>query len=336
MSMKRKKLFSRIGVMLIMILLFTACSAPANQENTGQQKENVFPEKPIRIIITKSIGGSVDSAIRAIQPFLEKELGTSITLENITDGGGRVASEMVMNAAPDGYTLLVAPFPSAIVGELMYDGKVDFNQMTPIFNISLMYQSVTVKGDSQINTFDDLLELSKTKKLTMAGSGGMGSNASIVQLKLKDIGIKDLAMIPYPGSPEVTAAVMGGHNDISSGATSGKEWFIQDKALKAIAVCAPERLPDLPDVPTFVELGYPNFVVPLTSSIVGPPDMNPEVVKILEEALYKVIEMPEVTEAAEKMTVTINPLDSEGLKELIQSNTELVEELLPKLLEEVK
>ena len=312
--MKRKISAVHMGILFFVVLFFTSGISFAAEK---------YPSKPIRILVTKSIGGSTDAAIRLLQPFLQTELGVPVVLENNTSGGGRVAAMEVYKAQPDGHTLLCAPLPSAIVGQLMYDHEADFMKLTPLFNISMSYQTVTVAYDSKINSIKDLLEVAKTKRLNLAGSGGAGSNASIVYAKLKQMGITNLTNVPYPGAPETAASIIGGHTDISSQSTEGMLSYVQNKQLKILAVCAPERVKAFPNVPTFKELGY-DFIVPLSSSIFGPPNMSADKVRILNAAFRKVLANDKLESAREKMGVALEPLDSEELGKMVKENTAMV------------
>lgn len=291
-----------------------------------------YPVKPIKIIVTKSVGGSVDAAVRLVQPFLEKELGVPVVVQNVTAGGGRVGDATVYTANPDGYTLLAAPLPSSIIGEIMYDGKTDFQKLTPIYNIMQTFQTITVANDSKFNTFKELLEYGKTNKVTLAGSGGMGSNASLVYAKLKSFGMKGITMVPFPGASETAAAVMGGHCDISSQSTDGVLQFVENKTLKVLAVCSPKRVSFLPKVPTFKELGF-DFIVPLTSSVFGPPQMSNDKVKVLEKAFAKAMKDKQLLEMREKMNVALYPLTPSKLATLTKDSTNLVNDMLPFLKE---
>jgi tripartite-type tricarboxylate transporter receptor subunit TctC len=291
-----------------------------------------YPSKPIKIIVTKSVGGSVDTAVRLVGPFLEKELGVPVVVQNITSGGGRVGDEAVYTAEPDGYTLLATPLPSSIIGEVMYNGKTDFQKMTPVYNIMQTFQTVTVGYNSKFKSFKELLEYGKTNKVTLAGSGGMGSNASLVYAKLKSFGMKGITMVPFPGASETAAAVMGGHCDISSQSTDGVLQFVENKTLKVLAVCSPKRIGFLPKVPTFKELGF-DFIVPLTSSVYGPPKMSNDKVKVLEKAFGKAMKNKQLLEMREKMNVALYPLTAGKLKTLTDDSTKLVNEMLPFLKE---
>jgi len=291
---------------------------------------DAYPNKPIKIVVTKAIGGSVDAAIRLVAPLLEKELGATIVVQNMPAGGGRIAAEDVSNTKPDGYTLLEAPLPSAIVGQLMYNSKGDFRKLTPVFNIMQTFQAVTVAYNSDINSFKDLLEKSKTERITMAGSGGMGSNASIMFAMLQKIGVQNLTMVPFPGAAQAAAAVMGGHCLISSQSTAGVEKYVNNKTMKLLAVAGPKRLPNIPDVPTFKELGY-NLVVPLTSSLFGPPGLAADKVATLNAAYQRVLKNKQLEINAEKMHVALYPLNAEELGALVKDNFDMIESILPDL-----
>ncbi len=286
-----------------------------------------YPTKPIKIEVTKSIGGTVDSATRLLQPFMQTDLKVPIVIANVTSGGGRVAALDVFRSQPDGYTLLSAPLPSAIVGQLMYDSEADFLKLTPIFNIMQTFQTITVAYNSKINSFKDLVELSKTKRITLAGSGGAGSNASIVYAKLKSLGIKNLTMVPFPGASETAVAVMGGHCDVSSQASDGVLPYVENKQLKVLAVCSPERIKFLPNVPTFKELGY-DFVVPLTASVFGPPKMTADKVKILNDSFRKALADAKFESVRQKMNVAVYPMNSNELAKMVKEHFAMIKSTL--------
>lgn len=320
----KKQGFLIASLILICSVVVSAVCFPAVSFSAEK-----YPSKPITILVTKSIGGSVDAAIRLIQPFLQKELGVPIAVQNLTSGGGRVAAGDVYKAEPDGYTLLAAPLPSAIIGQLQYNDKSDFHKFTPIFNVMQTFQTITVNYDSKVNSMKDLIALSKTKRVTLAGSGGAGSNASVVYAKLKQIGMKNLVMVPFPGASETAAAVMGNICDISSQSTDGVLTFVQNKTLKVLAVCSSERINFLPQVPTLRELGYKDFVVPLTSSVFGPPQMSNDKVKILEDAYQKVLANEQLQSMRAKMNVAIYPLMSKELSKLVKDSFKLIQETMP-------
>lgn len=319
-TMKRFFTWINGGLLISFVLI--------NFMNAGvSYSEDKYPSKPIKIEVTKSIGGSTDSALRLLQPFMQTDLKVPIVIANVTSGGGRVAALDVFRSQPDGYTLLCAPLPSAIVGQLMYDSEADFLKLTPIFNIAQTFQTVTVAYNSKINSFKDLLELSKTRRLTLAGSGGAGSNASIVYAKLKGLGITNLTMVPFPGASETAVAVMGGHCDLSSQSTDGVLTYVENKQLKVVAVCAPERIKFLPNVPTFKELGY-DFIVPLTSSIFGPPKMVPQRVQILNNVFRKALTNEKFESVRQKMNVAVYPLNSNELGKLAKEHYAMIKNTL--------
>ena len=216
-----------------------------------------FPEKPITYIIPFNPGGESDITARLQEPELEKDLGVAINVTHKPGGGGAVAwSDFQRTAKPDGYTIVGCNIPH-IIGQPMI--RKDAGYKTDGFKVIMWFHFtpnvLVVSKDSPYKTLDDFIKFAKKKPFvgTVGGSGTYSANHLETIRFMKAAGIK-LTYVPYTGTGPVIPALMGGH---IKGAMSYSPVSVNYKdKFRTLAVAAEERVPALPDVPTFKELGY--------------------------------------------------------------------------------
>ena len=216
-----------------------------------------FPEKPITYIIPFNPGGESDVTARLQEPNLEKFLGVSVNVTHKPGGGGAVAwSEFQRTAQPDGYTIIGCNIPH-IIGQPMI--RKDAGYKTDGFKVIMWFHFtpnvLVVSKDSEFKTLDDFIAFAKKRPFvaTVGGSGTYSANHLETLRLMKAAGV-DLTYVPYTGTGPVIPAVMGGHIKAAmSYSMVGVQY--KDK-FRTLAVAAEERVPALPDVPTFKELGY--------------------------------------------------------------------------------
>src|SRR3989304_1217426 len=164
-----------------------------------------FPSKPIKLIVTAGAGGGEDTEARALAPFVEKHLKTSVVIENQPGAGGKIAFEKFQKTEPDGYTLITYTFPKSVIIE--YQGKTNYRtkDFTPIFAWSRSSQLLVVNGETW-KTFDEFLKAAKGKPLS-GGLSGRGSTTHLMGLiALDELGIDKDNWVPYEGSAGSVAA----------------------------------------------------------------------------------------------------------------------------------
>jgi tripartite-type tricarboxylate transporter receptor subunit TctC len=213
-----------------------------------------WPQRPLRILVGTSPGGSPDIIGRLLADKLAERLGQTITVENNTGGGGGIAASMVSHAPPDGttMTLLTAGYASgAAIGKFPFDGDNTFGFLSMVCAYPFVY---AVPKDSPIQSFPDMLARAKANpgKLTYV----ITSLGSVYHLIGSWVGSKagvDMVPVPYRGSANAVTDVMGGRVDVMvDTATSGFP-RIASGQFRALAVTSPQRYPLLPDAPTVAE-----------------------------------------------------------------------------------
>ena len=216
-----------------------------------------YPEKPITFVVPYSAGGSSDTLVRGMQPYLEKALGATIVPKNITGGGGAVGmSQALFSSKADGYTVTL---PSNAVFGLEGLGNVpwkhtDFDLVARIITEDY---SITVRADAPWKTLKEFIADVKSKpgKIKI-GFSGFGSSTHIVGAAFADEFGLDMQFVPYKGGSKTVAATMGGHIDVNTHHPAETKAGVDAGKLRVLATMGPKRSNLYPNVPTMMELGY--------------------------------------------------------------------------------
>lgn len=261
-----------------------------------------YPSKPIRLIVPFAAGGTTDLMARIVADPLGKLLGQAVVVDNKMGGGGVIGAAELARAAPDGYTLGLATASStatnpAINPKVPYDPLKDFS---PIANMALTPNVLAVNPVFPAKDFAGLLTELRRKPghydYASSGTGGIGH----LQMELfKSLTQTFIVHIPYSGGGPALRDTVGGQVMIIFDNLPSALPHIKDKRLLAMAVAAPERLADLPGVPTFKELGLEPVNRPAFYGIYGPKGMPKELVQKLNAALLKVLQDPAVVKRIE-------------------------------------
>ena len=286
----------------IAIAAVAACSALA----AGAQQ---YPSKPVKIVAPVQPGGGVDLTARTVAEQLGKSMGQSFIVENISGGGGVIASQTVARAAPDGYTLMLGYVAThgtvPAVRKVPYDAVKDF---TPIAMVVGTPNVLVVGSQVPVNDMKGLVEYAKKNKVSY-GSAGQGSLTHLAMEQFRAAAGFDAVHAAYRGIGPAITDVLGGTTQMMMPGLAAAMPHIKAGKMKPIAVTGKKRHPLLPDTPTFEELGFKDFDGVQWYSIVGPAKMPPEIVKRLNEEINKAIATPELRqrlagEALEPMPMT--------------------------------
>jgi len=302
----------------------------APKESAQEQKTVKFPEKPINYIIPFNPGGESDITARAQQKPLEEALGVNIVIQYKIGGGGALGWQELVNSKPDGYTVAGFNLPHIILQPLMSsDTGYKTEQVAPIYLFQATPNILAVRKDSDIKTVDDFVKYAKANPgaVTISGSGSYSANHLGVLEFNKAAGI-ETTYVPASGSGDAVPQLLGGH--ITALMTYTTMGITNSKDMRILAVASEKRVPALPDVPTFKELGY-DYVEGAYRGIAGPPGMSDEVVKILADANQKVNENPEYRKKLENMGFEILDIGPEESKKLIAEKMEYYAEILKEL-----
>ena len=234
-----------------------------------------YPTRPVRIIVGFPPGGGVDTAARLVGQWLSERLGQSFVVENRPGAASNVATEAVVRAAPDGYTLLLAFSVNAINATLYDNLKFNFiREIAPVAAIIREPDVMVVNPSVPAVTVAEFIAYAKANphKLNM-GSGGTGTPSHVIGELLKMMTGTDLVHVPYRGISPALTDLLGGQVQIMFASTSSSIGYIKTGRLRALAVTTTTRSEQLPDVPTVAD-----FVPGFEASIwygVGAPETTP-------------------------------------------------------------
>jgi tripartite-type tricarboxylate transporter receptor subunit TctC len=235
-------------------LLGLACTASAQTD--------AFPSRPIRLIMPFSAGGPTDMIARVVAQSLTGRLGQSVVVENRAGANGIIGTTAVAKAAPDGYTLLLAPTSHTInpslYKSLPYNTAKDFRSV--IFIGNSPGTVLVVAGNSPLKSVTQLVrEASATDSKIAFGSAGIGNLTHLAgEVFNKATGAKILH-VPYKGAGDILSALYGGEIQVAFLGPPQAAELVRSGKLRALAVTSSKRIPQLPDVPTVAESGYPGF-----------------------------------------------------------------------------
>lgn len=277
-------------VLLIAPLILLWCvTAPA-----------AYPERPIRLIAPFAPGGNIDITARTVAPGLTEALGQPVVVENRGGAGGRIGTELVTRAAPDGYTQLLASSGMLTINAV-FTAKPTYDPLKDLVGtstISLTPILLATHPSLPVRTVQDFIAMAKAKpNVIMMGSAGTGSNTHLTgELFQALVGVK-FTHVPYKGTSQALVDLVAGqvHCIFDQVSTSGP--LVLSGKLRALAVAAARRSALLKDVPTMLEAGVRDFEAATYTSIYLPSAVPKDVFQRIHGALVKVVELPATRDA---------------------------------------
>jgi len=280
-----------------------ATTEDTTENTTAEETTGWIPAKPIHIVNQSEAGSGTDLFVRTLQPWLQQELGVAIVCDSAPGSGGKIAATQLWNANPDGYALLAHSSPLTTVTEISKDCEYHIPDFEHIISFDVTPYAIGVKKGSDIESIDDLIAATRTRKVSNANSG-LGGAQYLQSMIMKDaLGI-EYDEVPYNGSAPCGLAVMNGDTTITVVAID--TLLNNSEEIEVLAVLADERYEAAPDVPTIKELGYDFPCLTMRRGIVAPPGTPPEVVDRLIEAFAVAVETPEFQEYAANTKVMLD------------------------------
>ncbi len=292
---------SHIACACIVIAMLVAPTADGTAET--------YPSRAVRVIVPYPPGSGLDTVARVTAERLYDRLKQPFIVENRAGASGNIGSEFVFRAAPDGYTLLIAPPTPLVVNKaLLPSMNFDPDQFTPISTLASLPNVLLVNSSVSVDSVAKLFALAKEQpgKLNYA-SQGTGATPHLAMEYLKSVAKIDLTHIPYRGVAPAITALMAGDVQVMFADLATALPQIRANKVKAIAITSEERHPLLPDVPTVAET-LPGFTVTVWYGMVAPPATKSAVVDLLVTTIGEELRKPEV--AARLSALSIVPVGS--------------------------
>ncbi len=283
-----------------------------------------YPSRPIRLVVPFGPGGPTDVAARLVTQIAQTELGATIVVENRPGAGGATGSKSVANAEPDGYTLLVGTSATlAVVPALMKNPGYDpVKSFAPVAKVADSTTVMIVPANFPANSVQEFVAYAKAHPGTLSyASAGAGNQTQLVAELLKAKAGIEAVHVPYKSGAEMVTAVLSEQVQLSFPDVSILLPLIRAHKVKALAVTSAKRHPQLPDVPTLVESGFPGFVLTFWSGVVAPAGTPAAIVDKLNAAIDKGLRSREVEQKLAAIGVQTAPGSPQEFARFIVAET---------------
>jgi len=289
------------------VLAAIAGAALALAVGGSLRAQQTYPNRPIKLIVPFPPGGPIDTMARLVAEQLTASVG-QVVVENRPGGGSTIGTKFVAGADPDGYTLLFGSSGSLAVAPALYSSlDVDPRKVfAPIATVALLPHVFVVNLDVPARTIAEFVAYAKTSPGKLNFGAGLGTPPHLLSTLFKAEAGIDVVYIPYNGSAQSITDLLGGRTQFTIDGLVTLFPLIKAGKVRALAVARAERWPELPDVPTLVESGYPDFVVDAWTGVVAPAGTPPAIIEKLNTAINTGLKTPAAQASLAKFSAIAN------------------------------
>jgi tripartite-type tricarboxylate transporter receptor subunit TctC len=262
--------------------------------------------QPIKMVAVFPPGGSVDQVARILAAQLTQQLGQNVIVENRVGASGSIGTNSIVTAAPDGYSYAVVfdthGVNPSLIPNLPYDTRKD---LAPVILVGTSPMVLATPAASEYKSFADVVAAAKAKKNVSFGTVGSGSLGHLAMTLLAKHGGMELTHVPFKGGGPLMQDAVAGHVPLSIATVFVTKPHIDSKRLRPLAVTTSRRSPELPDVPTMAESGYPGFDAPAWWGVLASAKTPPEILRRMNEELNKALKVPEIANKLAGQGITV-------------------------------
>jgi tripartite-type tricarboxylate transporter receptor subunit TctC len=288
---------------LIACLAIVAASAVPPDASAAE-----YPTRPIKVVVPYPPGGPTDILGRVVADFLGKDLKQATLVENKPGEQGAIGAEMVARADPDGYTLLVAAGSIIVLNPLLYkklsyDPARDFRMLALMTDFPLLME---VHPSVPAKTIAEFVAYARKNPGNLNfGSAGTGGTIHLAGEMFKRMAGIEMTHVPYKGAAPALTDLLAGNIQVMFDSVSTALPPVRSGMLRALGVSSAQRIPDLQDVPTIAESGYPDYLVSVWYGIVAPANLREDVAQKLTDSLNRAMNDDAFRASLEKIGYTV-------------------------------
>jgi len=325
--MKRTGWLTRRALLRTGGILAIGAAAGARQSRAAN-----YPDHPVRIVAPFAAGGPSDTLARLMTVKLGESLGGFFYVENRPGGGSNIGTSVVARATPDGYTLLLTSsafvLNPGLYKQVPYDAVKDFAPIAELVTSPNVFIATPASG---IKSIAELIARARENPDALNyASAGIGTTPHLTTEWLKSITGIHMAHIPFPGAGPALQAILAGTVPVACASLPGAHPLIQSGDLRALAVTGSQRWFDLPDVPTMIELGYPDFLSDTFHAMLAPAATPDDIVERVATASQAIVQEPKFHEQLRSLGFEVIGNGPNGLRKRIAAELPHYRDLIAK------
>jgi tripartite-type tricarboxylate transporter receptor subunit TctC len=290
-----------------------------------------YPDRPVRIVVANTPGGPSDIIARIMAAAMQEAMGGSVIVENKGGGGGNIGMGYVARSDADGYTILLSTSAYSVNPGLYNSPAYDpFKDFVAVCELAVSPHVFAVMPDFGVSTMKEFVARAKAdpdKFNVSTPPLGTTPQLQAEVLKLRE-NLQKMATVVFPGGGDALKALLSGTVQLSSGVLAPAHPQIKAGNIKGLAVTGPTRWHDLPDIPTMIESGYPDFVFDTYTALMAPAKTPPEVVSRLEKVALEILAKPEMRQRLTQAGFEVTARDGKGHMERVAKEVPMFRDII--------
>ena len=278
-----------------------------------------YPNRPIKLVVPFPAGGPPDTIARLVADRISSRLGQTVVIDNRPGAGATIGTRAVANAEPDGYTLLFGSTTSLSIGPALFK-NLDYDvvkSFAPVASVSLGSMVVAVNAGVPAKTVQELVAYAKANPGKLHNGAGVASPPHIAWGLFTITTGTDIVYVPYRGMAQAMTDLVAGQIQMMIDGIGSLLPHIRDGKARALAVTGTTRSPDLPEVPTMIESGYPDYRLTFWTGILAPAGMPAEFVGKINAAINEGLKSPDMKQSLAKFNVEPNIASPQKFKDFL-------------------
>jgi tripartite-type tricarboxylate transporter receptor subunit TctC len=305
---------------VLMAAAIVACASCLVSQPAWSQ---AYPDRAIRLIVPFAAGGNADINGRVVGDIVQRALGQPVVVENRAGAGGGVGAEVAARAAPDGYTLLLGGtnnngITPAVYKDLDFDAAKDFAPVAAVASDSMV---LVVNPNVPAKTLAELVAYAKANPGKLSSGGGIGIAPHFILEFVRVKSGTNIQFVPYRGAMPAMTDTISGQVQMHASAKVLLLPQIQAGKLRALAVASAKRWPELPDVPTLAEAGFPGFPPDIWYGLLAPAGTPAPVIAKLNATVNARLKTPEMLASLAKLSLDARPLTAQQFGDVLAKDT---------------
>jgi tripartite-type tricarboxylate transporter receptor subunit TctC len=267
----------------------------------GSALAQSYPSRVIKLIVPYTAGSPNDVMARLLTQNLSPRLGQPIVIDNKPGGGTSIGTKAAASADPDGYTLLFVSSAIVIDPAMKHVAFDPFKEFAPVAGVNTTYWMIVIPPSLPAKTLAEFVAYTKAHPGTTNFAATQGTAAILVAEQFKRLSGADVFIIPYKGGTAALPDFLGGRIQMLNPTPSTSIALIRDGKMHPLLITSPERIAQLPEVPTAREVGLPDLTLEFWAGVLAPAGTPPEIVGKLNAAINETLHAPEMKAAMAKL-----------------------------------